>query len=279
MIRNPIVRKKQTVKGRVSTRKNRLRLFVPVDFSLSSYNALRYAMHVANMCEGTIDLFHTLQNENISLSESPLTMHHSLRKEESEAYKKLNSIKEIINDFGVCVTSTHVAIGDAIESLKIRISETSPDVVVLDKNEKLTLWNSLKLPCLYVPSMIIPRTPNNVLMIRDGRPIHEKSLKPLLEILDHGNNKLTVVDCVQSIKKMLFKYGIPIGNSKIDFTHKYELVHSTSGELTKVISKYSPDLICLMQKRRSWWRRLLGINAHQKIVFEIPTLIIPDRND
>ncbi|MEQ9412452.1 MAG: universal stress protein, partial [Cyclobacteriaceae bacterium] len=175
MIRNPVVRKNKILKGRVSKRKNRLRLFVPVDFSSSSYNALRYAMHIANMCEGTIDLFHALQNENFSISESPLTMQHSLRKAESDAYRKLSSIKEIINNFGVCVTSTHVAIGDPMGSLKIRVSETSPDVVVLDKNKKISQWSSMKLPCLYVPSMIVPMTPNKVLMIRDGRPIHEKS--------------------------------------------------------------------------------------------------------
>ncbi|MFZ1805777.1 MAG: universal stress protein [Cyclobacteriaceae bacterium] len=276
MIENPIVRKHQAIKEKASTRKNNLRLFVPIDFSLSSYNALRYAMHVARMCEGTIDLFHNLKSDNYSITESPLTVQHEIRKAESKAYKKLSSVKEIINNFGVNVTSTYVAIGDPVCTLKNRMHETSSHVLVLDKNEKIAKGNDMETPCLYVPSMIMPMTPNKVLMIRDGRPIHEKSLMPLLEILDHSKNQLTVVDCVQSIKKMLFRYGITLGNSKIDFTRKFELVHSTVKELAEVITKYSPDLICQMQKKNTWWEKLLGINSSQKIYFEVPTLVIPD---
>lgn len=275
MIRNPVVRKNKVTTEQISKRKNRLRLFVPVDFSSSSYNTLRYAMHIANMCEGTIDLFYILRNDNFSISESPLTMQHSLRKAESDAYKKLSSIKEIINNFGVFVTSTHVAIGEPMSTLRTRISETTPDVIVLDKNKKSSQWSTFSLPCLYVPSMIVPMTPNKVLMIRDGRRIHEKSLKPLLEILNHGTNKITVVNCVKSIKKMLFKYGLPLGDSKIDFTHKFEVVHSTSEELTKVVTKYSPDLICQMEKKRTWWEKLFNLKTHQGINTDIPTLMIP----
>ncbi|MEP2668081.1 MAG: universal stress protein [Cyclobacteriaceae bacterium] len=275
MIRNPVVRKYQNVQEKVSTRKNKLRLLVPVDFSMPSYNALRYAMHLAHMCEGTIELFHALPNDNLSSSESPLTMQNEIRKAVYNAYKKLNSVKEIINDFGVEVTSTFVAMGDPVTSIKTRISETSPNVLVLDKDEKIAQRNDLKIPCLYVPSMIMPMTPNKVVMIRDGRPIHEKSLQPLLSILDYGNNQLTIVDCVQSIKKMLFKYGIPLGNSNVNFTHKFELVHSTAKELAQVITKYAPDLICQMEKEATWWEKLLGINSNQKMIYDIPTLVIP----
>ncbi len=276
MIRNPVVRKYQNVQEKVSPRKSKLRLLVPVDFSMPSYNALRYAMHLAHTCEGTIDLFHALPNDNLPISESPLTMQNELRKEVHNAYKKLNSVREIITDFGVNVTSTFVAMGDPAASLKTRISETSAHVLVLDKDEKIAQRNNMKLPSLYVPSMIMPMTPNKVLMIRDGRPIHEKSLKPLLDILDGGNNQLTVVDCVKSIKKMLFKYGILIGNSKIDFTRKFELVHSTSKELDEVVKKHAPDLICQMEKEATWWEKLLGINSNQKMISDIPTLVIPN---
>lgn len=277
MIRNPVVRKYQAVKGEVSERKDKLRLFVPVDFSMPSYNALRYAMHLARMCKGTIDLFHALRNEKFPLSESPLTIQHEIRKAEGNAYKKINSVREIISDFGVKVTSAFVAMGDPAASLKDRLSETASHVLVLDKDDMIAHKNDFGIPRLYVPSMIMPLTPKKVLMIRDSRPIHEKSLKPLLEILDHGNNQLTVVDCVQSLKKMLFKYGLPLGNSKIDFTHKFELVHSTAKELTTVVKKYEPDLICQMQTKTTWWERLWGTKSNQEINTDVPTLIIPVR--
>jgi hypothetical protein len=279
MIKKNLTTETKHVEKKVRQWQNELRLLVPVDFSQNSHQALQYAMHLAKLCNGTIDLFHGIADEVVPASESPLTMKYALGKVEAEAHNKLSSLREIINDFGVLVSSSYVALGDPVASLKARllqISSSSSHLVVLSQAEVSRDWAALKLPCLYVPSMLLPKTPNKVLMIRDGRPIHENALQPLLSIICSGKNQITVVDCSGGLSKMLFRYWLPLANTQVDFTHKYELINSSDGELSKVINKYKPDLICKVQRPQTWWERFLETFTRRfKTDFEIPTLIIP----
>jgi hypothetical protein len=46
------------------------RLFVPVDFSESSYLALAYAMRLAARCKASIELFHAMDTRSLTFSEN-----------------------------------------------------------------------------------------------------------------------------------------------------------------------------------------------------------------
>ena len=274
MLLKPFKQKAQLAEREVQHSKERLRLFVPVDFSSSSFNTLQYAMQIAKMCGGTIYLFHAMGIEDIPNSESPLSIQFELKKAETAAYAKLNSLKEIATEFGTTVSSCYVAMGDPLSSLKLRLSLCGSNLLVLSKSEKISHWTDLKLPMLSVPAMVMPKPPARVLMIRDGEPVQERSLQPLLEILNYGKRQVTVIDCGPNDRKLQFNYWLQLGNTKVDFTHKYELVRATEKEIKRVVAKYTPDLICRAQKHKTWWEKLWSRAASPEVDFDIPTLVL-----
>lgn len=278
MLLNPFAQEAQLVERAVHKSEERLRLFVPIDFSSASFNTLQYAMQIAKMCDGSIDLFYAMGIGDIPNSESPLSIQHELRKAESVAYTKLNSLKEIASEFGASIASCYVAMGDPLTSLKLRLSICASTLLVVSKSKKISKWDELNVPILSVPAMILPKVPTKVLMIRDGEPIQERVLRPLLQMLNPEEKNVTVIDCGPNKIKMQYDYWLPLGNTKVKFTHKHELVRNTEREIKKVVAKYAPDLICQVQRPRAWWERFWSRPATIELDVEIPTLVLKIEN-
>lgn len=262
------------VEKAVHKSEEKLHLFVPVDFSSASFNTLQYAMQIAKMCGGSIDLFHAIGIGDIPNSESALSIQHELKKIESEAYRKLNSLKEIATEFGIVISSCHVGIGNPLTSCKLRLSLCASNLLVIRKGENINQWSELNLPILSVPAMLIPKLPSKVLMIRDGKAIQEKALMPLLHMLSFGEKCVTVIDCGPNTRKMRYNYWLPLGNTKVNFSHKYELVCTTEKEIKRVVAKYAPDMICRARRQRSWWNKIWNRPVSIELDVDLPVLIL-----
>ncbi len=275
MINKNLTTETQLLKKGISQIQDELRLLVPVDFSPNSYQALQYAMHLAKMCNGTLDLFHPLDIKETVTSENPLSFNYELSKSKYEAYNRLNSLREIVTEFGAQVSDCYVSTGDPVSSSKKRFSNTSSHLLILGQANLLHHWEDSQIPILFIPPMILTKMPTKVLMIRDGQPIHERALHPLLRILGNRTNHLTVLDCDNGLRNSRFQYQLTIGNNHVDIAHKYELVHATERELTQAVVKFEPDMICRFRKNRTWWQKFWNKSNSDKVEFKIPTLILP----
>ncbi len=256
-------------------------LLVPVDFSEGSYTALTYAMRMASVCGGKIEIFHGVSTSMIPYSENPLTVKRALSSVELKARKKINSLIEIISENGVSASST-VEYGNMSLLLRDQIKKMSNGMVVvgqgsaLEKTLKATC-HTLMRPLLVVPPAINPIAPSRIWMISDHLPIREDSLKPLSVILGDSSNHLTVIDTRPSLlRRLIFKYPVQIEEKIIGVHRKFHCLTSSAHALDDLIARQKPDMLCQINRPRTFLRKLLEFFfiSKQQRNYNVPTLII-----
>jgi len=280
MTRDQIVDEGRSLDQRPGPGAERLRLFVPVDFSHGSYNALEYAMRLAKMCNGEIDLLHAIDINELPDSENPLNIRDALARTEARAYRKLTSLVELIESDGVVVGNRVVQVGNAGDLVRNYIKATSPDLAVVGMATKMSKLlaggkNAISAT-LIVPPSIKLSSPAKILLIRDNKTIHERVLKPLATLVHNGSNTLTILDAKLDPVRKIFRYILPIGGFEIQ-TKRYNYLTPERSEFSRFIADHKPDLICEILHPPTVWDQFFAFffKNRRQVQYDIPTLIIP----
>lgn len=260
--------------------KEGLSLFVPIDFSASSYASLEYAMRLAQLHNGRIILFHSIDIAGLSNSESSLNVKHELQAIKMKAQNKLNSLLEIVSENGVEVTSSF-EIGHLESNIQTQMKKISTDLVVVGRDtaeEKcLRSIHAKRKPTLVVPPTIKSALPSKILLIRDNKPVKESSLKHL-STLCNGTNQLTVLDVKSNLlRSQVFKYQVPVSGVGIEIRRKFCPANLASEDLEASIMSFNPDMVCVIERPTSLWKKILQFinNSNTRKHYDVPTLIIP----
>jgi len=237
---------------------------VPLDFNDHTSHALGYVLHLAKVYGGSIRLVHAVDMDNLPVSENPLTLNHAIRNLTSRASQKLKAYHEIIVEQGVAIRESKTSVGSMAQVVEAELQKNTRDLVVLGSDPiSLKLLIRLRsmgnLNVLMVPQNVQYNPPENFLMLSDGLPIAEARLDVFARMVEHGSGDITVLDTRPvGIKRLLFKYKLPISGRSISFTRKFQVVQANKNNLNCVILQHNPDLICRVIRSSSWLQRLMS---------------------
>lgn len=116
--------------------KSKHRLLVLMDKSKASYNALRDAVNLAKLVDGSIDVLQVKSPTNVVRCENQVASLRDMYEERSKQKKELKNIAQLISkEEGIPIRCTFT-FGNIKSEIKNNIEQTKPDIVVLGKRKK-----------------------------------------------------------------------------------------------------------------------------------------------
>lgn len=261
-----------------------LRIFVPIDFSQCSYNALAYALQLAKVCQGAIDLYHITDLGDLPTSDNTVVMHRILGQLEEKMNAQIQSLKEMINEHGVMVTSSDQVIAHTSGALAKRLRELNPDLMVVGQQENSyqnlsALYRQLDCPMLVVPDHAAPALPDYIVLASDKKPVTEKALSPLFKIMQATTRTLSVLTVKgQRSRRRMKGFELPLHGYHFQIDYQEQLDRNVARGIQSFVSAHSVNLICIIDRKQFSWRRLFrkSIAAQLSNHVTAPLLILKE---
>lgn len=205
--------------------------FVPVDFSTSSFKAVQYAMMLAQLTGGHINLFHVFDPNEMPDSDNPVVVGRTFDKLTSHAEKKMESLREMIRSVGVS-SSFDLSFGKLSFEFAKQCSRIKADYIVIGKEHMARTFSKngiklLKLPTFVVPESTVINTPYNILLATDLKSIQAEGLSQFLTI---ANKTCEALKLLHISKKPV------INGHEVNIRHKFD-------EIKKIID-VKTDFTC-----------------------------------
>lgn len=282
MVKNENQKQEADGIGLYEMNENSLRLFVPIDFTESSYNALGYALQLAKMTGGMLELFYAIDTDDLPDSENPATILQVFNSLESKAKQKLNSIKEIILENGVKVKSTYSGVGSFERLTETELTRTNPDIVVagveaMGRRLLPLLRKRGNIVALMVPATFNPSIPSKFVLVSDGQPVNERTFAPLHTLITRSSKQLTILEAEElRLKKLLLKYFFGHGAMDKWLMREFQVTKFSTESVEGFIKTNQPDIICKVLRRQTWLNKWLGFvrNSEISIQLERPILYL-----
>jgi len=114
------------------------RLLVLMDFSQASYTALRNAVSLSKLIDGSIEVFQVKAPTDIVKHENQLTAMRAIDEEHSATKKKLQSLVNLVSEEENIPIIYDFTFGNVKNEIREHIEKTNPDIVVIGRrNQKL----------------------------------------------------------------------------------------------------------------------------------------------
>lgn len=254
------------------------RVLIPVSFSDLSYNALAYALKLVKAFNGVIDLLHVVDLDEIVESDNPVVVNRWLVKREREAASRIQSLREIIGESHVSVSSSVVVTGNKRLCLLNQIREVRPDLIVLGKTSKVDnlvtfISKNSSCPVLVVPSSPTLGLPSRIALATDKNPVTETSLSSFFKIVQHTTRSFSIVNIQK--KKCAVREGTR--EIRVD-GHDVKVNHIENESLDSYAIENEVDLLCAIQRKQSFLKGLFQRHYPLESVghLNIPVLIVSD---
>ena len=264
--------------GSDTTDARNIRIFVPIDFSSSSFTALEYALNLAKICNGSIDLFHLTDISTLGESDNPVVINRMLDRLEAKASVQNESLREMIEESGVRVASCESVVGNIEVLLHKKIEELSPDLIVMNKNRfagqnAATLITKLESPVLVIPDQDTVKLPSNVVLSADLKPVRQRTMDTLLKIVQHTSPDLTVLHIGnRDDRKVPRQWNIQ--STELRLVHVVYDHENVENGIASYVKANDIDLLCLVHRQRSWWGRFFQPSVTQSLVGKIDVAIL-----
>lgn len=269
-------------------------ILIPVDFSETSYNAMDYAVHLANYLSANIILLHVnsipvYNNENDVLI---YTIRDSM--ENSKSLLK-NKVEELKNKKGLIGSiDFFVETGDLKTSIFDFIINKNIDLVVMGitgHNTKLgkTLLGSnavsvsrdSNVPVFIIPTNCVYKKINNIAYASeyDTHLTEETGLIQIKYIASIFGAKISVLHVIPEdhlISEMESKADLFVEKELENTSHKTFILseNRASEALLDFIKTHEVDVIVLEQKKHSFLHSLLYPSTTKEVAFKSPVPLL-----
>jgi nucleotide-binding universal stress UspA family protein len=116
--------------------KSKHRLLVLMDKSIASHNALKNAVNLAKLVDGSIDVLQVISPISVVRYENQIASMRAIDEERSKQKKELrNTVNTISKDAGLPIVC-NFTFGNVKNEIKNHIEKTKPDIVVVGKRKK-----------------------------------------------------------------------------------------------------------------------------------------------
>jgi len=261
--------------------------FVPVDFTECSYRAVQYAVLVAKMFGDEVRLFHVINIDDIPESDNPVVMSRMIDQLRTKAESRMRSFCEMLSEINRVHVCHAIAVGHVENTLMKEIGETKPDVVFFGRgNTDITLIRRV-LPRLKIPAFIVPSSgeihaPSKIALVTDLRPVPPAAMEFLADMVREGRQVLSLVYFGQNRRKSqepsekwLQHFIAKCGGGAVFVTEKSA---ATLTSLTRLTQSISPDLICVVRRKKSFFYALFDQNISVELALNvtIPVLVLSE---
>ena len=267
-----------------------MRILCPVDFSIASIDAVRYAIGIcANSESSHIELLHCIHLDNhagIFNGEYSFLENRAIAKMEMliSEIQKVDSSAEF---------SQLVLNGNPLNLVVRHIKENHFDYTVIGTKGlrsardravgSLTqcLFESASCPIIAVPQGYVFQSLNIILLALDSQLVHGKNvIEPILNLLDIHKSRLKLLH-IRRENDLTLEYDEQINEyfEGIDFDQYSKL---TKGSINKAINQAcresNADMLCMIHRHRSWLSKFYHHSQVKKELLHIsmPLLILHD---
>lgn len=268
-------------------------LFIAVDFSTTSYNALRYAVEMAKLMKAKLVLFHVFHTAvSIPDAYAVVTADELKSTAESELKKMYNDLKGDVS-LGVNV----IAVEGNVARMILTYAEKYEDCIIicglrksgkniqrLFGNTVTELMNTSRIPLLVIPENMEFKKIYTIVFATDlslNTDIH--SLNPLLKIGEVNHSKLTVLRVMSTDLSVMeeinfrserLRTHLQLMSPKFEFIKSDEIAHS----IDRYVDEHAVDLLTLMPRHHSFFEKIFISSETKKLLFitDIPLLLLPE---
>jgi nucleotide-binding universal stress UspA family protein len=265
------------------------KLFVPVDFSKNSRNALEYAIQIGNLFGSTIHLVHTYKVSNragmfISVEQYVL---EDVEQEMSLLLKEMEPRLENGASFKPSIVR-----GDTIPTLTRGVEQIDPDLIIMGTQGASglkevfmgSITNGLikntNKPMLAIPADYSFTMPESIVLAIDDIDITSQSvIMPLSKLARKFDARIMVFHSEVSDEDAGIDPSIDIFLDGVEHSFHYELKgDAVNKSINDFVSDNRAEMLCMIQRERGFWKGLFHSSATKKEVFDspVPLLVLHD---
>ena len=265
------------------------RILVPTDFSANAYNAMDYAVAIANVFGAAIHLVHTFK---ISSRAGMLMSMDDRIREEAERNLQLVVDKyasQLRNDASI---QPRVLKGDTTATLAHFAEQLEVELIVMGTQgasglKEVFLGSTTSglikhtdIPVLAIPSEARFEGIHKIVFAIDDLDISEqKVVRPMTQIARRFDAHVLVYHQEQDETDKGIDPSVDIFLDNVEHSFHYELDRDQLNEsIQDFVEDYEGDILCMVQRKRGFWERLLraSVTTHEVFHSEVPLLILHD---
>jgi nucleotide-binding universal stress UspA family protein len=281
----PVVQIKDTILAKFTKLKPdeiRSGILVPVNSSANAFNSLEYALKLAKTLQNTIHLFYVIDVNLDELSESTIVAHHVLERAYKKAENCVESLREMIEESGVKVTTAEFRIGSVGTLIQKRVEDLRPGMIVIGRDcfSRKTinkLIRNASCPLIAIPECITPKLPSSVILTNEHSSFSERTIEPLIKIINSTTRALTILSFVKLNQSKIQKISVPHISTTNVMVNVEQIEHLPStNRVDDFVRAGAVDLVCTTYQGPSFFQRFFSSNFPTEIVFglSVPTMVL-----
>jgi nucleotide-binding universal stress UspA family protein len=257
-------------------------ILVPVNSSANAFNSLEYALKLAKVLNNTIHLFYVIDVSISELSESTIVANRVLERIYRNSETCVESLKEMIEESGVKVVTAESKIGNTGSLIQKQIELIRPGMIVIGRDcfTRNTITNLITYstcPVIAIPESASPRLPSSVILTNEQNSFPEKSINPLIKIIERTTKELTILNFIKFKKNRMEKVAVPHVSTRSVLLNYQQVEDSPSANsVDGFVQARAVDLVCTIHKKQSLFSSFFRRGFSAEIVFglEIPVMIM-----
>ena len=263
------------------------RIIVPTDFSRNAYNAMDYAVAIANVFGAAIELVSIYQTS----SRAGMLMSLEERiKQDAEA--SMDRMERSFND--KLKNGAHIKIrvlkGDTIATLARFAEQLEADLIVMGTQgasgvQEVFLGSTTSglikqtdIPLLAIPADADFDDLDKIVFAVDDLDVSsQKIVQPLTQIARKFDASVLVYHQEKDETDRGIDPSIDIFMDNVEHSFHYELDSDNVNESIKdFVEDYDADMLCMIQRKRGFWQNLFHSSVTTREVFhsKVPLLIL-----
>ena len=268
-------------------------IFIAVDFSTTSYNAVRYGIELAKLLNAKLVLFHVFHTA-VSIPEAYAVVSSDELKSTAESELK-KMYHELKGDASLKMDT--LAVEGNVAKMILTYAEKYDECLIvcglrksgqmiqkLFGNTITELMNLSQIPIMVIPESLEFKKINTMVFATDlslETDIH--SLSPLLTIGEINHSTLTVlrvmstdlsvIEEINYRSERLSRY-LQLLTPKFEFIKSDEIARS----IDQFVDEHDVDLLSLMPRHHSFFEKIFISSEARKLLFitDVPLLLLPE---
>jgi nucleotide-binding universal stress UspA family protein len=264
-------------------------ILVPTDFSAAAYNAIEYALQIAEKTGSKLSLLHVYQYPVIPTEAPIMIPYQDLEKASLKALHKLEKEIEEKNKQHIKITS-HCVCGFPADEINDYALKHKADLIIMGMSgsgfidEKIigstttTLIRKSKCPVLVIDNEVKYSGLEKIALASDLHDLkNNKILEPLIEIAGLFNSHIYIIHVDAEKETAAEMKKSPAGsilNHKLgEISHSFHSVKNedvTEG-IQAFMNSHKIDLVVMIPRERSIWKTLFQEPNTKRLAFHTKT--------
>jgi nucleotide-binding universal stress UspA family protein len=261
------------------------KILIPIDFSTTSINALRYALQLFKNNDTEFTIIHTYRTSSTAFHMK--SMDRVLKKDGEDQMQSL--IKRIKSDYPIKTIHHKVIKGDAIDVTLSRANSGDFDLIIMGTKGASGLQEVFigsvageVIARSSIPVMVIPHeyefTPLQKIVLAIENPVlNEETLDPL-KLFSNPNSKTHLLHITRDLEPTLF-----LDTAGLKFIDPEIINYSCDKDINTCIEEFieqnSPNILGLIRSNKGFFTRLYSgsVTLSQTFHSTIPLLILKEQ--